>query len=218
MRRILKTGAAVLAALMLLTGCGESGSGESGSEESSEILYPVSINGKEILLGETTVQTLLDEGFSITVSEMSPDKKITQYEIDPNTELEPDSYYSGMSIWITDSVFAHISMVTDSKLAGFGESGAEKTYRLGDAIIARLEFSLISADEATMNNITFNNTPLSELDRDRAGEMFPDFTATDTAMFQYGLDYEYSLTFSAQDKSMTGLSLSKKYDVDWNSN
>lgn len=207
MKNLWKTAAMALTALTLLTGCTDGGSEESESDRPPETLYPVSINDKEILLGETTVQTLLDEGFRITVSERTPDNKITQYEIEPDTMLDAFSYYSGASIWITDSVYAHIAMVTD-----------EHRVTLGEAVIARLEFSLTSADEATMQNITFNNIPLSELNRDRAGEEFPDFTATETAMFHYGLDYDYSLSFSAQDKRMTGLSLSKEYDVDWNSN
>lgn len=206
MKKLFQTGAAFLAALMLLAGCG-SNAEESKEEEPSEILYPVSINGTEILLGETTVQALLDAGFRITVSEMSPDNKITEYEIDPNTQLDAYAYYSGASIWITDSTFAHISMVTD-----------ENRVLLGEAVIASLEFYLGSDDEESMKNISFNNVPLAELDRDRAGEMFPDFTASETFVLKYGLDYDYSLSFNPETGKINKFSLSKDYDVDWNSN
>ena len=50
----------MLTVLMLfLSACTQ----ESGQEEKEgEVLLPISINGKEIRVGETTLQTLLDEG------------------------------------------------------------------------------------------------------------------------------------------------------------
>ena len=55
------------------------------------------------------MQTLLDAGFKVTVSDSSADfSEITQFEIDPEQELEANTYYSGGSVWITDSIFANI--------------------------------------------------------------------------------------------------------------
>ena len=101
------------------------------SEGSADVLYPISIGETEIRVGETTVQALLDAGFKVTVSELDENNQYTQYEIDPEMEMEPNSYYSGASIWITDSIFAHISVVT-----------TRATRRMGDAVIAHLEFYL----------------------------------------------------------------------------
>lgn len=99
MKRVLKTGMILLAAAALLSGCsGKSGKEETTSAEPAQVLYPVAIDGKEILVGETTVQTLLDQGMNVTVSEMTEDKQINQYEIDPEAELEPNTYYTGGSI------------------------------------------------------------------------------------------------------------------------
>lgn len=196
----------LLAVLMTAAGCG--GKEESEPEKEPEPVYPVSINGAEILIGETTVQTLLDQGLSITVSESSPDmKEITQYEVDPESELEANSYYSGGSIWITEHCFAHIAIVTD-----------EEAVKMGDAVIGYLEFSLVSAEDETLDKLMFNGVPISELNREKAGEIFPDFSGDQNMWFSTAvlMDYEYFMGFDT-DGNMTKLSVKKNYDVDWNS-
>ena len=82
--------------VMMTAGCA---SGEKAKEEEKPeaVLYPVSIDGTEIRVGETTVQALLDKGLKVTVSEMTPDKQFNEYEIDPEEMLEANSYYSGAS-------------------------------------------------------------------------------------------------------------------------
>lgn len=202
MKKLLKIGILCMAVVLLATGCSE----EKEPPAPAQTRYPVSVSGSEILLGETTVQSLLNAGLKITVSEMDAEKKITQYEIDPEAELEANSYYNGGSIWISESLAAHISMVTD-----------EKAIRMGDAVIARLEFMLTSRDAEGMDKITFNGVPVAEINREKAGEMFPDFTGDDYMLLQYGSEYDYSLGFSQENGFLTDLSLSKKYDVDWNS-
>lgn len=193
---------------MLMTAAGCGGKEESEPEKEPEPVYPVSINGAEILIGETTVQTLLDQGLSITVSESSPDmKEITQYEVDPESELEANSYYSGGSIWITEHCFAHIAIVTD-----------EEAVKMGDAVIGYLEFSLVSAEDETLDKLMFNGVPISELNREKAGEIFPDFSGDQNMWFSTAvlMDYEYFMGFDT-DGNMTKLSVKKNYDVDWNS-
>jgi len=204
MKKHLATVLAILLGAMLMTGCGQSEEPE--PEEPAEVLYPVSVNGTEIRVGETTVQALLDQGITVTVSEMGTDvTDITTYEVDPETELEPNSYYSGASIWISDSIFAHISMATD-----------EETVKLGEATIARLEFSMVSATPEERSVIEFNGVPVSEISEEKANEMFPDFTSYDGGMLLYGLDYSYSLSFSPEDDMLYQFSVEKEYDVDWN--
>jgi len=196
MKRVLKTGMILLAAAALLSGCsGKSGKEETTSAEPAQVLYPVAIDGKEILVGETTVQTLLDQGMNVTVSEMTEDKQINQYEIDPEAELEPNTYYTGGSIWVTD----------------------EKAVRMGDAVIARLEFSLVSGEESELKRIAFNGVPVSEMSREKAGEMFPDFSGDDYMWLQKGEDYEYFMSFDPTDHMLSSFSLEKEYDVDWSS-
>lgn len=189
---------------MAVTGCGKSE--ETTAEEKEAVVYPLSIDGSEILVGETTVQTLLDKGLKVTVSEMSEDYEITEYEIDPEEELEANSYYTGGSIWISDSSFAQISLVTD-----------EENIRMGDAVIAYLEFWPDSEDSAVLNRIQFNGVPLSELTGEKAKEVFPDFSGDENMWFSPPamLDYSYFMAFDSNG-TLSKLSLEKKYDVDWN--
>lgn len=209
MKQILKkwsiTGLLLILLTLIITGCSGKDKEEDVIEEA--VVYPVTINGTEIRIGETKVQTLLDKGFKITVSEMTEDNQINEYEIDPEAELEANSYYSGGSIWITDSVFAFISMVTD-----------ETEVKMGDAVVARLEFSLLEDDKTALSQIQFNGVPVTEISRDKAGEMFPDFTGDENMWFSPATmrEYEYFMSFDS-DGVMTKLSAEKKYDVDWNS-
>lgn len=207
MKRLLKTGMLVLTAAMLLTGCsGQGGKKETEETKPSQTLYPVSIDGKEILMGETKMQTLLDNGLRITVSEKTEDNQINQVEIDSEMELESNSYYSGGTIWITDSIFANISLVTD-----------EEVVKMGDAVIGQLEFYLSSEKGSEMERIAFNGVPVSEISREKAGEMFPDFTGDDNMLLQYGTDYEYFMSFNQEDSMLNRFSITKEYDVDWTS-
>ena len=194
-KKFLKTGVILFMAAMLLAGCSGKSSKTETEAEPEQALYPVTIDGKEILVGQTTVQTLLDEGMNVTVSEMTEDKQINKYEIDPDATLEPNSYYTGGSIWVTDSIFA----------------------RMGDAVIARLEFSLTSGEKSELEKITFNGVPVSAISREKAGEMFPDFKGDEYMWFQSGDDYEYFMSFSTTDSMMNKFSVEKEYDVDWNS-
>lgn len=206
--------ACLLSALLLfaLAGCGDSSDGSDtsgGSTEVEDVLYPVSIGDSEIRVGETTVQTLLDAGLNITFSEWNDDNQIDQYTVDPEMELEANSYYSGGTIWVSDSIYAHVSIVTD-----------EDSVKLGEGVIARMEFSFPSAqDDPALATISFNGIPVTELNRDKAGEVFPDFTGDEVMWFSPAamLEHKYFMSFNMEDGSMTTFSVEKTYDVDWSS-
>lgn len=200
-------GAALLILAVSVAGCGkQTQDGNEESEAQETPLYPVSLNGTEIRVGETTMQTLLDAGFKVTVSEMTPDNQINEYEVDPTTELEPNMYYTGGSIWITEHTFAHISFVT-------GETAGT----LGDATVARLEVNLSSQeDAANLEKIEFNGTPVTELSREKAGEDYPNFTGDEGMWFSTGgSDYKYGLYFDRSSGTLNSFSAECKYDVDW---
>lgn len=193
--------------IMAVTGCSKED--KSSENEVEPVIYPISIDGAEIRIGETNMQALLDKGLKVTVSEMTADKQINQYEIDPNEMLEANSYYSGGSVWLTDSTFAHISMVTD-----------EENITMGDAVIAYIEINISSTDKSGLDNILFNGVPITEITREKAGEMFPDFTGDENMWFS-PVDmnlagYEYFMAFDTSG-SMIKVSAKKSYDVDWNS-
>ncbi len=197
-------GALALAALLalLLAGCGAASS--SSEPEAPEPVYPLSIKGTEIIVGETTMQTLLDAGFEVTWSEMDSSHNITQHTVDPSEMLEAMSYYTGGSIWVNEHVFAHISFAT-------GEEAAP----LGEAVVGRVELSFSYDEEANRDaQVVFNGIPAEELTREKAGEAFPDFTGDDNMWFSTGLKhYEYGVYFS--NGTLHSVSAEYKYDVDW---
>lgn len=207
MKKWLTIGLAMCLAAVILSGCGErEGNGQEAEAEPRQILYSVMIDENEVRVGETTMQVLLDDGLTVSVSDMTDDNETVRYEVDPEAELEPNSYYSGGSVSITDHIFAHISFVT-----------GEASVRMGDAVIARMEFYMTGAEEAERQRIVFNGVPVSEISREKAGEMFPDFEGDDNMLLEYGRDYDYFLSFEAQEGMLDRFSLARKYDVDWSS-
>lgn len=193
--------AVLIGAFLMSAGCSKK-----EEEPEKEAVYPVSIDGSEIIVGETTVQTLLDKGFKITVSEMTEDNRVNQYEVDSEAELEANSYYSGASIWLTESSFANVSIVT-----------GESSVKLGDAVIAYMEFSLVGEEPSKLSNILFNGVPVNEITREKAGEMFPDFTGDENMWFSSASasEYKYFMAFNSDDGMMNQFSVEKKYEVDW---
>lgn len=185
-------------ALLAATACSAGGNEK---EESQEALLPIRVNGAEIKVGETTVQSLLDQGADV----YWVDENYERVVVDPNQELEADSYYSGGSISVSDNISAMISLVTD-----------EEAVPMGQAVIARLEFHLYSEDDpAVLANIEFDGVPVPELTRDKAGEKYPDWTGDENMWLKYGLTYKYSLNFDSSTGKLTQFTVEREYDVDW---
>lgn len=194
-KNIAKALCALLALILILPAC------SSGSGESSEKLLPITINGTEIRIGETTVQALLDQGLNVGWV----DENYERVDVDPSMELEPNAYYTGGSINVSENVFAHISFVTE-----------DKAVPLGEAVIARLEFNLYGEeDKSVLEKIAFDGVPITELTREKAGEMYPDWTGDEVMWLKYGLEYRYDLNFDMTSGQMTKFSASREYDVDW---
>ncbi len=205
---VLRLAALALALLLALAaaGCSDSSSASSSEPEVEEPLYPLSIGDTEILVGETKLGTLLDAGFEVTWSEMDANNQITQHTVDPSEMLEPMSYYSGGSVWITEHVFAHIAFVTE-----------EEAVPLGEAVIARLEVNFSYDDEdIRAAGVKFNGIPYEELTREKAGDVFPDFTGDDNMWFSPASmrNYDYGVYYS--NGSLSKITVECEYDVDWN--
>lgn len=203
MKKGLKLCLVLMFGAVLITGC----SGQKEPEpdevpEAADQAYPIVIDGKEIIVGETNVSKLLAEGFQITVSEMDNDKNVTVYEIDPNAMLDGNSYYSGGTLRKGDTGYASISMVT-------GESSAP----MGEAVISRLEFTAVTA-KYDISTISLAGVPLDELTREKAGEVFPNFTGDDYMWLYYGKSYHTFTSFDMEGK-LSKFSVERKYDVDW---
>lgn len=190
---------AMMLSLVFLPGCSEAGG--SSSEASGETLLPITINGAEIRVGETTVQSLLDKGIEVSWVDENYERNV----VDPAQELEANAYYSGGNIEISEHVFANISFVTD-----------EEPIPLGQAIIARLEVHLISEDDqSVLEKIEFDGVPATELTREKAGEKYPDWTGDEVMWLKYGLEYSYDLNFDMTSGQLTQFTVERKYDVDW---
>ena len=190
----------LLAALMLfLPACSQ----EDGQDEKTEeVLLPISINGKEIKVGETTVQTLLDEGLEVSWV----DENYERITVDPATELEANSYYTGGSIKVTDNMSFSISLVTD-----------EEAVSLGEAVTARLELRMAAEnDKSVLETISFDGVPVTELTLENAMEKYSDWTGNEVMWLHYGLDYKYDLLFDISTGILNGFNIERTYDVDWN--
>jgi len=192
----------VLAVLLLvLSACARDESGNSQAEE--EALLPISVNGQEIRVGETTVQTLLDEGMDVSWV----DENYERITVDPTTQLEANAYYTGGSMKVTDKMSFSISLAT-----------GEEAVPLGQAVIARLELSIAAEDdESVLEEISFDGVPVTELTREMAGEKYPDWTGDENMWLHYGLQYKYDLNFDNSTGKLSGFTVERTYDVDWNS-
>lgn len=188
--------------MLFLSACTPEG-GENGQEEmQGEVLLPVSINGKEIKVGETTLQTLLDQGLDVSWV----DEDYQRITIDPTTELEANSYYTGGSIKVTDNMSFSISLATE-----------DEAVPLGQAVIARLEVNMAAEnDTSVLEKISFDGVPVTELTQEKAAEKYPDWTGNEVMWLHYGLEYKYDLIFDISSGALTGFTVTLVYDVDWN--
>ncbi|MBD5161717.1 MAG: hypothetical protein HDT14_06845 [Oscillibacter sp.] len=191
----------ILTVLMLfLSACSQEGGEGSQSEE---VLLPISVNGKEIRVGETTVQTLLDEGLDVSWV----DEDYNRITVDPAAQLEANAYYTGGSVKVTNNMSFTISLATD-----------EEAVPLGQAVIARLELHMAAEDDkSVLEKISFDGVPVTELTREKAGEKYPDWTGNEVMWLHYGLEYKYDLTFDISTGYLNGFTVERTYDVDWNS-
>lgn len=190
-------GVLLLMTALLLAGC--SSKEKEPETDPADKVYPVTIQGTEIIVGETNVSSLLDAGFNITVSEMDDQKNITVFEIDPTQELEANSYYSGGTLRQGDTIYGKISLVT------------EEAVPMGQAVIARLEMDGYDYDKST---VTLAGVPLDQMTGEKAKEVIADLGGDEYMMFHSGDQYETFLSFDMEG-AFQKFSIEKEYDVDW---
>lgn len=187
--------------LLFLSACGQN-NGDSQEEEDNEVLLPISVNGKEIKVGETTVQALLDEGLEVSWV----DENYNRVAVEPTTELEANTYYTGGSIKVTDNMSFSISLVTD-----------EEAVSLGQAVIARLELRMAAEDDkSVLEKLAFDGIPVTEFTQEKAVEKYPDWTGNEVMWLHYGSEYKYDLLFDMATGYLNGFNVERTYDVDWN--
>lgn len=188
--------------MLFLSACGKDDGESSQGGGGDDVLLPISINGKEVRVGETTVQTLLDEGFDVSWV----DESYHRITVDPATQLEANSYYTGGSIKVTDNMRFAVSFATD-----------EEEVSLGQAVIARLELTMAAEDDkSVLETISFDGVPITELTQEKAAEKYPGWTGNEVMWLHYGLEYKYDLNFDISTGYLNKFAVERTYDVDWN--
>ncbi len=210
MRKQSAKGLAALMVLSILTGCsndktlGEQSAlteTESTAEQTgfSQLRFPVTIDGHDILVGETTIQELLDDGFQLMVSEWK-DEGVVQYAIDPAAELKAGSENKEISFWITDNAFARVSIAARTN-----------DMIVGETPITRFALHLSHNADTLPEHILIDGVPVTELTRKKAWEMFPDFEQEDLSVTQRDSDLICSLMFSPRTLALYQFSLRETY-------
>lgn len=205
MKQRLIKGMVLLLTLWLLTGCSQQQSKASKSTPMldtstftlNEHTIPVTINGTEILTGKTTLQTLVDAGLPIVVSEWTG-SDVLERDIDPNEILPASQSFTDLSCWITDAAFARLSI----------EAGTTDT-RMGDAVISRLELHLSHYADTLPDTITIDGVALPDITRSKAGQMFPYFEQSNLSISLQGANYDCNLMFSPKTYVLYQFSLEK---------
>lgn len=135
--------AAALSFLAAAAGCG------SGKEE----IYPLAVDGTEIVLDQTAMQTIYDAGFEVSVMDTSTGS-IQWYEVEPDMPLDVDSIYTEIYIGKGGEPYAVVGVVTEEACA------------VKNGVI----YSFTSA-EGGLDKISISSVPLTDLTEEKALEI-----------------------------------------------
>lgn len=205
-KKILLMGILSIIMAFLATGCSDD---KQASDEQKEnkisLAYPITIDGTEIKIRETTIGELLNNGFEINVLEQNETGSIDRYTIDLDTRAEPDTYYSGGTLSKDNILYGNIALITDKSVD-----------TLKDAVIARLEIRL-GTNEFDPKDISFANIPLSELTFDKANEELKGLEALGNLKnLMSGRDDEYDISLQFNpDGGVVVVSVEGIYDIDF---
>ena len=82
-----------------------------GCGKEKDEIYPLTVDGTEIMLDQTTMQEIFDAGFTVLVRDDSSGT-VQWYEIEADMMLDAESVYTGIYIGRNDERYALISIVT----------------------------------------------------------------------------------------------------------
>lgn len=207
MKRSAVKGIVFLMITAVLTGCsGDKKTDTPPDSEQTEQLpvlspeeIPVTIQEHEIVVGETTIQELLDDGFRLMVSEWNGDD-IVQHDLDPEEILKAGTVNSEISFEVTDAAFVRTTIMAKTE-----------DVRTGDAPITRLEIHLSHDVDTLPEDILLDGVPVTEISRAKAGEMFPDFEQGDLSITQKDDVYKCHLLFSPRTLNLYQFALWDTY-------
>ncbi len=182
MKKILAIGSSLLLACsVMLTGC----------STAPDKAYTISIDGVDIIVGETKVEEFYKTDYILDAEE--------------GQMLEKDTYYSYIHFYNEEE-----------EDCGYISILSEEDAPLEDAIIAEIE---IDSDVVDMENvaerISIEGVKLSELTLEKAKEMFKGANVSEDGVTSPTDKYYIGVHFN-EDGSLKDFKHERKYDVDWN--
>lgn len=184
MKRKIALAAAAAAVFLTAAGCG------GGKEE----IYPLSVDGTEITLDQTTMQTIYDAGFEVSVMDTSIGS-VQWYEVEADMPLDADSVYTGIYIGKGGEPYAVIGVVTEEACA------------VRDGVV----YSFMSA-EGGLDKISIASVPLAELTGEKALEIEERLKAGEDGQ-SYVTDSRI-LRITRESGAVTELEVEVRYDID----
>lgn len=169
---------------------------------SKDVVYPVTLDGTEIIVGETTLSTLYDAGY--TIMALNIGTKMGSTELDASFELDANSYFTGLYAKKGDVKMATLAIVTDSKAVPASE-----------AVIGTVKVN--SELDHPMDKATFDGVTISELTAETTKEHVPDSTIRDDGSAAYLHGDKYSIQVDFENGVPISLEMKRKYDVDYTS-
>lgn len=161
--------------------------------------YPITVDGTDILVGETTISTLIDAGFTIRELSYSDDNEITG-----DTMLEKNSYYSGLYAYKEDIKYCTIEIVTD-----------KKDVPLAEAVIAKV---IIKDDLShTIGDSMFDGVKLTEMTVETAQEHIEGSKLSEDNLSVSLSGSKYFVSIHFDENGFLDLEMKCKYDVDYRS-
>lgn len=169
---------------------------------SKDVVYPVTLDGTEIIVGETTLSTLYDAGYTIVALNIGT--KMGSAELEASFELDANSYFTGLYVKKGDVKMATLAIVTDSKAVPASE-----------AVIGTVKVN--SELDHPMDKATFDGVTISELTAETTKEHVPDGTIRDDGSAVYLHGKKYSIQVDFENGVPISLEMKRKYDVDYTS-
>ncbi|MFR8664256.1 MAG: hypothetical protein ACLVEL_01765 [Ruthenibacterium sp.] len=180
-----KIAAAVLCAALCLALAGCAPVGEA---------YPVSFGGVNITVGETTVEALLDAGYTIRAL----DENGVMGDVDATAQLNANSYYSGLYL-AKDGV----------NCAGL-EVTADEAVPLSGGTIARVYVA--AADGHTLEGVTFDGVALSGLTPDVLTQHVEGCGQKESGVYELA-GRDYTVRAGYENGQLVLLEMSRNYTV-----
>lgn len=209
-----KKGLVLILSVVLLTGCSPTPEPEPviatqplpQSDTSQftlqEHVVPVVIKDTEIRVGETKLQTLLDQDIKVMIPVVK-NHEVKKRVLDPEEMLAANTSYTEAFFWIEDSIFIHLSI-----------EAKDEDIPMKEAVITRLELHLSHDKNILPDDVLVNGIPVTELTMTKAVEIFPDYKERDLSLTQRGLDYKCTLLFSPETQILYQFALINAFDLE----